>query len=58
MLRNVKNELLQALKDCLDPSCKDIEAKYRIGELDSNGIDYDLVCIIRNKSLLYYGALV
>lgn len=43
VLRIVKNDLLQALKDCQDPSCKDIEAKYKIGQLDANGIDYDLV---------------
>lgn len=40
----MKGHLLQALKDCEHPSCKDIETKYRIGELDANGIDYDLVC--------------
>lgn len=46
VLRIVKNDLLQALKNCEDPSCKEIESKYKIGELDSNGIDYDLVNMV------------
>lgn len=50
VLRQVKNDLLQALKDCQDPACQDIEKKYKIGELSDNGIDYDLVSPLFDSS--------
>lgn len=43
-LRGVKRELLTQLSRCNTPECKDIQAKYKIGQLDANGIDYNQVC--------------
>lgn len=42
-LRGVKRELLTQLSRCNTPECKDIQARYKIGQLDSNGIDYNQV---------------
>lgn len=42
-LRGVKRELLTQLSKCDTADCKKIQDKYKIGQLDANGIDYNQV---------------
>lgn len=44
-LRGVKRELLTQLSRCNTQECKNIQEKYKIGQLDTNGIDYNQVRI-------------
>ncbi|XP_058457209.1 prominin-like protein isoform X3 [Malaya genurostris] len=42
-LRGVKRELLASLTKCNTKDCVDIMEKYKIGRLDTNGIDYNSI---------------
>lgn len=53
-LRGVKRELLTQLSRCNTPECKDIQAKYRIGQLDTNGIDYNQVCTMTTVAVVRF----
>lgn len=42
-LRRVKRELLHTLTTCEQKQCREILDKYKIGELDTSGIDFSQV---------------